>query len=354
MKLDLTFEESPWEAYLRDLQEDEVIDGEYVLALLESETEEAFEEALQWIEDSDHWLDISNLPKISYSGENGLRLRAEADFVKKGMRPEDLQETDPLRLYLEELASIPACGDVILLADKLAAANRAGKDAEAVRTQLMNLLLSRVVELSGEYTGWGVLLLDLIQEGSIGLWKATDVFLGHGEDFEKVCDWWIRFYMGKSVLLQAHSGGVGQKLRTAMEDYRAVDERLLGDLGRNATLEEIAEELHMSVEETGVVKKMLDNARLLAQAKQPEEKEETEEEEDQAVENTALFQMRQRILDLLSGLNETDQKLLTLRFGLEGGLPLNPEETGKRLGMTPDEVVAREAAALMKLREKQE
>jgi len=354
MKLDLTFEESPWESYIQGLQDDEAIDGEYVLALMESETEEAFEEALLWIEDSNHWLDISNLPKVSYSGDNGLRLRAEAEFVQKGMHPKDLQETDPLRLYLEELASIPACGDVILLADKLAAANREGKNAEAVRTQLMNLLLSRVVELSGEYTGWGVLLLDLIQEGSIGLWKATDVFLGHAEDFEKVCDWWIRFYMGKTVLMQARSSGVGQKLRTAMEDYRAVDERLLGDLGRNPTLEEIAEELHMSVEETGVVKKMLDNARLLAQAKQPEEKEETEEEEDQAVENTALFQMRQRILDLLSGLSEMDQKLLTLRFGLEGGLPLNPEETGKRLGLTPDEVVAREAAALMKLREKQE
>jgi len=350
MKLDLTFEESPWESYIQGLQDDEAIDGEYVLALMESETEEAFEEALLWIEDSNHWLDISNLPKVSYSGDNGLRLRAEAEFVQKGMHPKDLQETDPLRLYLEELASIPACGDVILLADKLAAANREGKNAEAVRTQLMNLLLSRVVELSGEYTGWGVLLLDLIQEGSIGLWKATDVFLGHAEDFEKVCDWWIRFYMGKTVLMQARSSGVGQKLRTAMEDYRAVDERLLGDLGRNPTLEEIAAELHMRPEEAEAVRKMLDDARLLAQAKKQPEPEEEEEAQEQAVEDTALFQMRQRILDLLSGLDKQDQKLLTLRFGLEGGKPLSPEDTGRVLGLTPDEVVAREAAALTKLR----
>ncbi|MEE1036890.1 MAG: sigma factor-like helix-turn-helix DNA-binding protein, partial [Oscillospiraceae bacterium] len=72
--------------------------------------------------------------------------------------------------------------------------------------------------------------------------------------------------------------------------------------------------------------------------------------EDQAVENTALFQMRQRISDLLSGLSETDAKLLTLRFGLEGGQPMGPEEAGRRLGLTPEEVVAREAAALAKLR----
>lgn len=354
MKLDLTFEESPWESYIRGLEDNDTVSGSYFLTLMEGETEDAFEDAFQMMEEMTLSLDISDLPRPAYSGENGLRLRTETEFVNNGMQTAKLEETNPLRLYLEELASIPVCGDVAVLADKLSAANRQGKNADNIRTQLVNLLLSRVVTLSGEFTGRGVLLLDLIQEGSIGLWKATDVFAGRGEDFEMISSWWIRFYMAKAVLLQARSAGVGQKLRTAMEDYRAVDERLLGDLGRNATLEEIAEELHMSVEETGIVKKMLDNARLLAQAKQPEEKEETEEEEDQAVENTALFQMRQRILDLLSGLNETDQKLLTLRFGLEGGLPLNPEETGKCLGMTPDEVVAREAAALMKLREKQE
>ena len=354
MNLELTFEESPWEAYLQGLDDNEIVSASYLLTLMEGEPEETFEEVFQMLEDRMALLDLSDLPRPAYSGENGLRLRTEVEFAKRGMHPGELEETDPLRMYLEELSFVPVCGDVAVLAGELAQCNRQGKNADAVRERLVNLLLSRVVVLAGEYTGRGVLLLDLIQEGSIGLWKATDVFQGMGDDFERISHWWIRFYMAKTVLLQARSGGLGQRLRTAMEDYRAVDERLLSDLGRNPTLEEIAVELHMSVEETGVVKKMLDNARLLAQAKQPEEKEESEEEEDQAVENTALFQMRQRILDLLSGLNETDQKLLTLRFGLEGGLPLNPQETGRRLGLTPEEVVAREAAALVKLREKQE
>jgi len=132
-----------------------------------------------------------------------------------------------------------------------------------------------------------------------------------------------------------------------------VDERLLGELGRNATLEEIAEELHMTAEEAAVVKKTLDNARLLAQSRKPEEEAEDEAEEDsQAVEDTAYFQMRQRIAELLSALGAEDRKLLTLRFGLEGGKPLTPEETGRRLGLTPEEVVAREGAALAKLRNK--
>lgn len=354
MNLDITFEESPWESYIRGLEDGDTVSASYLLTLMEGETEESLEDAFRMLEDMTIQLDLNDLPRPSYSGENGLRLRTEVQFAENGMQPANLEETDPLRLYLEELAGIPVCGDVILLADKLAEGNRQNRNTDSIRNQLANLLLSRVVKLSGEYTGQGVLLLDLIQEGSIGLWKATEVFVGQGIHFVRICDWWIRFYMGKAVLLQARSSGVGQKLRTALEDYRAVDERLLGDLGRNPTQEEIAQELHMTVEETGLVKKMLDNARLLAQAKQPEETEEAEEEEDQAVENTALFQMRQRILDMLSGLDETEQKLLTLRFGLEGSMPLNPEDTGKRLGLTPDEVVAREAAALIKLREKQE
>jgi RNA polymerase primary sigma factor len=73
-------------------------------------------------------------------------------------------------------------------------------------------------------------------------------------------------------------------------------------------------------------------------------------EDSQAVEDTAYFQTRQRIEELLSGLGEQETKLISLRFGLEGGLPLSPEETGKRLGLTPEEVVAMEAAALSKMR----
>ena len=91
---------------------------------------------------------------------------------------------------------------------------------------------------------------------------------------------------------------------------------------------------------------------MMHKTRQEAEEPEPTEEEEQAVENTALFQMRQRIADLLSGLSEQDQKLLTLRFGLEGGLPVSAEETGRKLGLTPEEVAAREAAALANLRNK--
>ena len=184
----------------------------------------------------------------------------------------------------------------------------------------------------------------------MGLWQRLECY-AEG-DLEAFIDWEIRQAMARTVILQAHAGGLGSKMRQALEDYRAVDERLVSELGRNPTLEEIAEELHMTADEASSLSQMVMAARRLAQFR-PEEKPEEEEqaEERQAVEDTAYFQTRQRIAEMLSGLSEEDARLLTLRFGLEGGLPMTPEEAGRKLGLTPDEVVTREAAALAQLRQ---
>ena len=341
--LEFSFEQTPWEAFLMSKGMGDTVSAATLLSLLEGDDEQQLEDALQDLETGCMVLDVADLPKVGGTGEAAVRLRREIQLAKSGLRPEALEENDPLRLYLEEIAATPAQGDEMILAEK------SSKGSESAMVQLTNLGLSRVVELAAEYTGYGVLLLDLIQEGSLGLWQAIRNY--HRGDYAAHRDRWIRFYMAKAVTLQARQSGVGQKMRTALEDYRAVDERLLGELGRNPTLEEIAEELHMRPEEAEAVRKMLDDARVLAKVKQPAVDEEEEKEaEEQAVEDTALFQSRQRILDLLSGLSQEDQLLLSLRFGLEGGKPLTPEETGRKLNLTAEEVVAREAAALAKLR----
>ena len=343
--LDISFEPTPWERFLMTKGMGETVSAVTLLSMMEEEDEQQLEDALQDLETGCMILDITGLPKSGGTGEAAVRLRREMQLARKGLNLFDLEEGDPLRLYLEEIAQTPVCGDEDLLAEKCA------KDDELAMVQLTNLGLGRVVELAAEYTGYGVLLLDLIQEGSLGLWQAIRNY--RRGDYAAHRDRWIRFYLAKTVTLQARQSGVGQKMRTALEDYRAVDERLLGELGRNPTMEEIALELHMKVEEADAVRKMLEDARILANLKKPPVDEEEEKEaQEQAVEDTAMFQMRQRILDLLSGLSEEDQKLLTMRFGLEGGKPLTPEETGNRLGLTSEEVVAREAAALAKLRNK--
>ena len=340
--MEFTFEETPWEQALNMLQPGQTVTALRFLTLTQDLEEEELEQALLFLEENRIGLDLRDLPGVPDSGAAAVRLRQERQLVKSGNLLTGLEETDPLRLYLEELAGVPAAGDIRLLAEEYLLGR------EAAAQKLADLSLSRCVELAQEYTGRGVLLLDLIQEASLGLWQGI---LGYtGGDFEAHRDWWIRQYLAKAAVLHARAGDMGQKLRKAMEDYRDVDQRLLGELGRNPTLEEIAEAMHVTPREAAVYADMVSAARERKKIETSREEPEPTPDDEQAVEDTAYFQMRQRIAELLSVLPENEAKLLTLRFGLEGGLPLSPEETGRNLGMTPQEVVQVEAAALVKLR----
>jgi len=342
--IDFTFEDTPWEQTLAALNSGDTINALELLTLLEEADEDAALDVLDALEQKGIALSLENLPNLPTGGNMALRLRQEAQLVASGKLLMSLPETDPLRLYLEELAATPAAGDADILAQQYL-----DGDEDAAQ-MLVTISLSRVVELASELAGQNVLLLDLVQEGSMGLWQGILNYTGG--DFSNHRDWWIKQYLHRAVFLQARSGDLGQKLRQGMEDYRDMDQKLLSELGRNPTLEEIAEAMHVTAEEASVYENMLTMAKVRQQvddAMEPKQ-EKAEEEEDQAVEDTAYFQMRQRILELLSTLSEEDAKLLTLRFGLEGGLPLSPEEAGKKLGMTAQEVVAREANALAKLR----
>ena len=192
--LDFTFDAAPWEKFLEDAED--TVSGAQLLTLLEGESEEVFEEAMDFLEQRGILPDLSDLPR-SNGGEAAARLRREEHLAKAGIDPMALEEGDPLRLYLEEIAMIPACGDEQLLAESVAAGNQKAME------QLTSLSLSRVIDLSRGYTGWGVLLLDLIQEGSLGLWQAIDRF--SGGEFAPYRDWWIQFYLAKAVLVQARS-----------------------------------------------------------------------------------------------------------------------------------------------------
>ena len=343
--MDISFGDSPWEAWMDRKRYGDSLSAAQLLTFLEEETEEGVEEAFAALEDRGLKLDVTTLPSRQFVGQAALRLRQEEQMAKENMALQDLGPNDPLRLYLEETASLPPAEETEELL------RQAADGDEKAQEILTGAGLRRVAEIAKEFTGYGVLLMDLIQEGSMGLWKVVSGF--SGGDYPSLRDDAIRQAMARAVTLQARESGVGRKMRQALEDYRAVDQRLLAELGRNPTLEEIAQELHMTPEDAATVKRNLDDARILAQATAPKEEAEPEEE-NQAVEDTAYFQMRQRITELLSVLPEEDARLLSLRFGLDKELPLSPEDTGKRMGLTPQEVVAREAAALARLRTEKE
>ncbi len=340
--MDFTFEQSPWEATLVGLQRGSRLSAVRFLTLMEEENEEILEEAFLDLEVQGIALDISELPKPSGSSQTDLRLRREAELVKADRLLEDLEENDPLRLYLEEVAALPAAGDPQLMAERFAG----GYDP--VLPGLTNVMLGTVIDMAKAYVGRGVLLLDLIQEGSLGLWQGILSF--RSGDFEAHAKWYIHQYLAKAVTMQARQSGLGQKMRQAMQDYTEADAQLLTRLGRNPTLEELADCLRMTVEETDMVASMVENARLMQRVKAENAPKEETPEDSQHVEDTALFQSRQRIAQMLSELTEREAKLLTLRYGLEGGQPLTAEQAADRLRLTPEEVVALEAAALAKLR----
>ena len=339
---DFQFDETPWEAFLGSCKNGTSVSAWNLISMLEDEDDDAVEEAFQIIREKHMVLDISSLPKTFPTGQVALRLKQEKEYAQKGLSPKDMEENDPLRLYLEEIAGMSASGEERILAQELLSGSRNAAE------QLTMLGLSRVVEMAAQYAGQHVLLLDLIQEGSVGLWEAIGSYTGG--DYFSHRDRMIHNALCKAIILQARNNGLAQKMRQALQDYRSVDERLLTELGRNPSLEEIADSLHVTREEAEILKKMMDDASLLEQAEKLTQPKEETPEDELAVEDTAYFQMRQRIGELLSSLNEQDAKILTLRFGLENGRPLTVEEVGRSLGMTSGEVSQREAAALAKLR----
>ncbi len=341
--MEFTFEISPWEQAVNALQPGENIDALNCLPLLEELSETEAEEALLALEERGIGLDISGLPEDTGSGETALRLRLEKQLAKNPATLQSLDETDPLRVYLTELAQTPASGDADLLARKFAE----GDDTAAEK--LASLHLSLVVERAYAHTGYGVLLLDLIQEGSLGLWQGILCYTEG--DFTAHAKWWIDQYLAKAVFLQARSGGIGEKLRQGMADYRDMDQQLLAELGRNPTTEEIAEAIHTTPQQAAVYGNLLMQAKVKQQVEKAMEQPEQTPDDEQAVENTAYFQIRQRITEMLSTLEKREADVLTLRFGLDGKPPRTPQQAGHALGLTEAEIMELETAALAKLRQ---
>ena len=339
---DFVFEQAPWEAYLRSCKNGSVISGWNLISMLEDEEDDAVEDAFSILTVKKLQLDLSGLPQMSAGCNTAQRLQQEREYVTGGLKTALMEETDPLRLYLEEIAAAPACGDEKLLAEQLSSGD------QRAAQRLTELGLSRVVEIAAEYAGQAVLLLDLIQEGNIGLWEAISGY--RGGDYAAQRDEAIRSSVLKAIVLQARSNGISQKMKKALQDYRAADQHLLTKLGRNPGLEEIAQEMHISLEQAQTIEKTMADILLLQKAEKLAAPKEETAEDELPVEDTAYFQMRQRISEMLSVLDEQEARILTMRFGLEKGLPMSTEEVAKALGITTAAVTACETAALSKLR----
>ena len=165
--LDFTFEETPWELTLDTLRRGDKLSAARFLTLMEGEDEMAVEDALLDLEMGGVLLDVSDLPKAAGIGEAAVRLRREEQLVKQPDFIGTLDKSDPLRLYLEELAAIPACGDPAVLVMECLEGKKGAQE------RLLNVRLHRVVEIARDLVGRGVLLLDRITRAAISNPTAT-------------------------------------------------------------------------------------------------------------------------------------------------------------------------------------
>lgn len=340
-ELDFSFEQSPWELATACMKPGDTLAAERLLLMLEGEEEAAVEEALEHLRQQRIAISVEHLPTIQGSGILSARLRREQQLVQQGRLKSGLPEGDPLRLCIEDMESsyLPVTEELIQKA--LSGSSRAVE-------QLTAGFFPEILECACGFTGRGVALLDLVQDGCVGLLQA--VSQGDVQNFRQEASWQISQAMARTVILEARAEGVGSHIAEELEAYRKADRKLLDQQGRNPTLEEIAQELGKTPEQTASLERML---RVVQAAASMHREKPGEPEDNQAVEDTAYFRSRQRIAELLSGLSQEEAVLLRLRFGLEGGQPLNPEEVGKRLGLTAREVVEREAAALALLRQRE-
>ena len=344
LEVDLDYMPTPWEMAVQKLGHGDTLTADRFLTLMELSEDQSSEDAALELEQRGVMLDVSGLARIPGNPDTDARLALEEKLYREGGWMETLEERDPLRLFLREMEDFPALEDGTELALRGAAGD------ETAMQQLTGGYLRTVYDCAGEFMMKGVLLLDLIQEGSLGLWQGILSF--ESGSFREHAVWWIRQAMARAVTLQAQASGVGQHLAGQIEAFRKADRKLLTSLGRNPTMAEIAHEMNIDLEEANALAKMLGEIRSMAKIKAVEEKgpEAAAEEENQAVEDTAYYQTRERVDELLSGLTEQETELLNLRYGLSGKAPMTVAETASILHMTADEIVAAEAAALAKMR----
>ena len=266
--------------------------------------------------------------------------------------PEGIGLDDPVRMYLKEIGRVP----LLTAEEEVELAKRIEQgDQEAVR-KLAEANLRLVVSIAKRYVGRGMQLLDLIQEGNLGLIKAVEKFdYRKGFKFSTYATWWIRQAITRSIADQARTIRIPVHMVETINKLTRVSRQLLQELGRAPTPEEIAEEMDMPPERVREIMKIAQEPVSLETPIGEEEDSHLgdfiEDQEATAPAEAAAFSMLQEQLEeVLESLTPREQQVLKLRFGLEDGRGRTLEEVGQVFGVTRERIRQIEAKALRKLR----
>ena len=265
--------------------------------------------------------------------------------------PDGVSTEDPVRMYLKEIGKVP-----LLNADEeIDLAKRMELGDQEAKKRLAEANLRLVVSIAKRYVGRGMLFLDLIQEGNLGLIKAVEKFdYRKGYKFSTYATWWIRQAITRAIADQARTIRIPVHMVETINKLIRVSRQLLQELGREPTPEEISEEMNMPVERVREILKISQEPVSLETPIGEEDSHLGDFIQDDNVpvpaDAAAFTLLREQLQEVLGTLTEREQKVLTLRFGLEDGRARTLEEVGKEFNVTRERIRQIEAKALRKLR----
>lgn len=307
--------------------------------------------------------DLPGLPSAGSSDSGGSDFFIDEDDVKVEEDPLEfdrqvstgLSSDDPVRMYLREIGRIPLLNaqQEIELARKIEAGGAEGAIAKRKLTQA-NLRL--VVSIAKKYVGRGMLFLDLIQEGNLGLIRASEKFdHSRGYKFSTYATWWIRQAITRAIADQARTIRIPVHMVETINKLKKITRKLAQDKGRKPTEEEIANAMEISLTKLReIVKVAQDPVSLETPIGKEEDSKLGDFIEDREAQtpasNVTQDLLRGDILEVMASLSPRERDVLRLRFGLDDGLQRTLEEVGQLFGVTRERIRQIEAKALRKLR----
>lgn len=266
--------------------------------------------------------------------------------------PPGIKINDPVRMYLKEIGRVP----LLSADDEVDLAKRIEKGDEEAKRRLAEANLRLVVSIAKRYVGRGMLFLDLIQEGNMGLIKAVEKFdQSKGFKFSTYATWWIRQAITRAIADQARTIRIPVHMVETINKLIRVSRQLLQELGREPTPEEIAKEMDLSTEKVREIMKIAQEPVSLETPIGEEDDSHLgdfiEDQDALAPADAAAYELlKEQLEDVLDTLTEREENVLRLRFGLDDGRTRTLEEVGKVFGVTRERIRQIEAKALRKLR----